>query len=440
MAGLFKTKRRSVAAQAGRYLAGLTSGAARKNMERMDEHQPADKQDYEGMQHFLSNSPWEAAGVFDWTAKEADSRLGGRPESIIVVDESGMSKKGKSSVGVARQYNGRAGKKDNSQVGVYTVLNCGAHSTMIDADLYLPKEWAEDEDRCKKAGVPQECRILRTKIDLAREQIKRAVARGVRFACVGFDAFYGRDQGLLDWIDQQRLTYCADVPSNAHVFASKPLEQKRPEKMTKSAEKVEDVGRRLRADPKKAQEIILREGENGIVKGKVWTARVWVWPEERECPSEVWLIVRECEDGTQKISLSNACQGTPVKRLALWQAGRFYVERTFEDGKSHAGMADYQARGWKSWYHHMAMVALALLFIMEERLLLGAEHPLISARDIVELLDWYVRGSRTEAEVRQAFEKRQRQRERQALNAQNRKRKKLGLPEVSELQTSYLPK
>ena len=440
IAGLFKTKRHCVADQAGRYLAGLTSGAARKNMERMDEHQPLDKQDYEGMQHFLSSSPWDASGVFAWAAKEADDRLGGRPESLLVIDESAIGKKGDSSVGVARQYNGRMGKQDNCQVGVFAVLNCGAHSAMIDADLYLPKEWIEDPERCQKAGVPKERRVLRTKIDLAREQIQRAVTRGVRFACVGFDAFYGRDQGLLNWIDERGLTYCADVPTNAHVFTAKPMQEKRPEKMSQFAKKVEDVARKLRTKPEKEHEIILREGENGIVQAKVWTKRVWVWPEELDRPSECWLIVRECEDGTQKISLSNASKDTPVKRLAFWQAGRFYVERTFEDGKSHVGMASYQARGWKAWHHHMAMVTLALVFIMEERMLLGATHPLISARDIVDLLDWYVRGPRTEDEVRQAFEKRQMRRERQALVAQKQKRKKLGLPIIRKLQVPLLPK
>jgi len=440
IAGLFKTKRRSVDAQAGRYLAGLTSGAVRKNMERMDEHQSPDKQDYEGMQHFLSNSPWEASGVFAWAAKQADARLGGRPESLLVIDESGFGKKGEASVGVARQYNGRLGKQDNCQIGVFAVLNCGAHSAMIDADLYLPKEWIADPARCKKAGVPEDRRVLLSKIDLAREQIQRAVTRGVRFACVGFDAFYGRDQGLLDWIDKEGLTYCADVPSNAHVFTVKPRQEARPEKMTQSAQKVEDVAKKLRANPKGAQKIILREGENGIVQAKVWATRVWIWPEKQAHPSECWLVVRECEDGTQKISLSNASRDTSVKHLAFWQAGRFYVERTFEDGKSHVGMASYQARGWKAWHHHMAMVALALLFVMEERMLLGASHPLISARDVVELLDWYVRGPRTEYEVRQAFEKRQKRRERQALVAQKKKRKKLGLPKIRKLNVYLLPK
>jgi SRSO17 transposase len=378
--------------------------------------------------------------VFDWVAKAADGRLGGRPESLLVIDESAVSKKGEASAGVGRQYNGRLGKVDNCQAGVFAVLNCGAHSALIDAELYLPEEWIGNPERCKKAGIPEQRQVFRTKIDMARAQIQRACTRGVRFACVAFDAFYGRDQGLLDWIDQQGLTYCADVPSNAYVFTTKPMQQDRPEKMTQSAKKAEVVAKTLRAKPKKAHDIILREGENGIVEAKVWATRVWVWPEKADHPSACWLIVRECDDGTQKISLSNAPKETQVKRLAFWQAGRFYAERAFANGKSHVGMASYQARGWTAWQHHMAMVALALFFIMEERMLLGASHPLISARDIVELLDWYVRGPRTEDQVLQAFENRQRRRERKALIAQKRKRKKLGMPEIKKLQTSTLPK
>jgi len=440
IADLFKTKRSDSSEHAGRYLAGLTSGLERKNMERMDENMPAEKQDYEGLQHFLSNSPWQASTVFDWVAKKASERLGGRPESMIIIDESGITKKGTKSAGVARQYNGRLGKQDNCQVGVFSVLNCGEHSALIDADLYVPEVWVKDAARCKTAGVPKERMVLQTKIELALGQIQRAVERGVQFACVGFDAFYGRDQGLLDSIQTMGLTYCADVPSNAMVFARKPTCKQRPEKMTQAAERADEVAARMRTKRAKMRVIPLREGENGIVQAKVWASRVWTWPQGKQSPSECWMVVRECDDGTQKISLSNAPRATPVRRLALWQAGRFYVERTFEDGKSHAGMASYQAQGWKAWNHHMALVALALFFIMEERLLLGADHPLISARDVVELLDWYVRGPRTEEEVRNAFEKRQKKREKQALRTQNLKRKKIGLPKITELQRKTLPR
>lgn len=438
ISGLFKTKRANVCDQARRYLQGLTSQALRKNMERMDEHLPAKEQDYEGMQHFLSNSPWKADGVFEFIAGHANRRLGGRPESMLIIDESGNSKKGESSVGVARQYNGRLGKQDNCQVGVYAVLNCGAHSAFIDADLFLPDSWVEDPERCRKAGVPEERISKQTKIELARGQIQRAEERGVEFACVGLDAFYGRDQGLLAWIGGQGRIYCADIPANALVFPDHPGSE-RPARMSKAATPANKAAAVLcREEP--AHHINLREGENGILRAEVRARRVWTWEKDAPAPSECWLIVRRIGADEMKISRCNAPANTALAQLAAWQAGRYYVERAIEDGKSHAGMASYQARGWLAWHHHMALVALALLFIMEERLLLGPTAPLISARDVVELLDWYIHGARTRKEVIEAFKRRQAKRERNALNAQKRDRKRMGLPKIKKLRISFLPK
>ena len=140
------------------------------------------------------------------------------------------------------------------------------------------------------------------------------------------------------------------------------------------------------------------------------------------------------------MSLSNAPSDTPLQRLAKWQGGRYFVERTFQDGKSHVGMGQYQARGWKAWNHHMAMVSLALFFMMDQRLLLKESAPLLSAGDIVELLDWHLARKPTQAETVAAIEARHRQRERNALSAQLRTRELAGLPEIKKMQFSTIPK
>ena len=148
----------SVSEHARRYLSGLVSGAARKNMERINERVGSgEESDYQGMQHFLSASPWEERKVYDFIAQEADGRLGGRALA-----------------GVARQHNGRLGKQDNCQVGVFSVLNCGAHSVLVGGRLFLPEEWAKDRERCLKVRVPEERIEFRTKIGLARELIEQA--------------------------------------------------------------------------------------------------------------------------------------------------------------------------------------------------------------------------------------------------------------------------
>lgn len=429
----FRTKSANALDFAKRYVSGLLTQTLRKNMERMDERLGNDKSlgedSYQSLQQFISASPWDEAVVYTGISRRASARLGGRADSTLVIDESGNAKKGRASAGVARQWNGRLGKQDNCQVGVHGVLNCGPHSAMVGTRLFLPDEWIDDPDRCRAAGVP-EARIERgalTKIVLARELIDEAIANGVQFACVSFDAFYGRDSGLRRHIKEQGLVYCADVPANARVFEQAPGLENRPEKITGHTLTVEELAKRITKDKRHpGKRMALREGENGIVETHVWARRVWEWPAGQAQPEELWLIVRAMPDGALKTSLSNAGAKTSLKRLARWQAGRFYVERCFQDAKSHCGMSQYQARGWRAWHHHMALVSLALLFLMEERLLNPLEMALLSAADVVELMEWALVKRPTEDEMLERVRRRHAKRALNGRNAAARQRKKSG--------------
>jgi len=470
--GLFQTQRKDSSAQAPRYLGGLVSEAQRKNIEVMNrriksdldslqsssdsrDSSPQDQAEtapakakgakkssaeYDAMQHFISKSPWDARRVFDFVAAQADGRLGSRPDSMLIIDESAVTKKGKASVGVARQHNGRLGKQDNCQVGVHSVLNCGVRSAMIGSRLFLPDEWVEDPERCKKVGVPEKEIKKRTKIELARELIEQAIEQKVRFSCVGVDAFYGRDSTFLEWMNDENITYYADVPANALVFAREPDGEKRPAKMKGAAVRIDLLGKTL-IESEPGQMVDLREGENGLVRVEVWAREVWVWPTGRATPRKCTLIVRRSNsDQSIKITLSNAdLKNTGVERLARCQGSRFFVERTFQDGKSHVGMGQYQVRGWLAWHHHMAMVALALLFIMEQRMLLAESAPLLSAADIVKLLDWHLARQRTQAESIAAIEESHRQRQQNTRSAQKRARENLNSPRVENVDT-FVPK
>jgi len=159
--------------------------ARKKNRERMAE--VVSRSDEQALQHFLSNSTWDERRVLDQVALEADGWLGGADDSALLIDESGVTKKGKKSVGVARQWNGRLGKVDNCQVGVYAALSRGRVSTLIDTRLYLPASWVGDEARCTGAGVPRQARRLRSKPELALEIVRYNRRLGVRFSWVGMD-------------------------------------------------------------------------------------------------------------------------------------------------------------------------------------------------------------------------------------------------------------
>ena len=383
---LFQVGKRNASQQAGRYVSGLLSGARRKNLEGMSEVIAEAKVD--DLQHFISNSPWAEGPIWRWLGLEAAKALGGGPENMLLVDESGFSKKGESSVGVARQYNGRLGKVDNCQVGVFATLSLGKRSTLIGSRLYLPEVWSTDAKRCEKVGLPKEHRRHRTKSELAWNLIETIEADGVEFGWIGFDAGYGRDQNLLIKISGLGKYFVADVDCDQWVWLDTPPGHRRPARIEKSgAQRVDQIWEGSRGQ---ARPVELRTGENGPVVVQFWRRRVWIWPGSSEIPMEVWLLVSVRSDGSVKYSLSNAELEIDFAELARRQGQRYFVERNFQEGKSHLGMGHYEARGWRSWNHHMAMVGLAMYFTLLEREALKGEAPLLSVRDIVELMgDWF---------------------------------------------------
>jgi SRSO17 transposase len=176
-----KTVTRYITSAATHCFHGLFQ-SKKHNLERMEEIVPdADEQQ---LQHFLSASPWKEDAVYAQVTREANAALGGHPDSCLLIDESGLTKKGKHSAGVARQYNGRLGKVDNCQVGVFTALGRGTEVCLIGARLYLPKQWTRDRKRCRAAGIPKAQTRHRTKQVLAMELIAQAIENGVQFSWV----------------------------------------------------------------------------------------------------------------------------------------------------------------------------------------------------------------------------------------------------------------
>lgn len=181
----FQTKTRDSSEVAGKYLNGLVQ-ATKRNMERMEERVP--ESNGQALHHFVTNSPWDERAVLRRLAQDGDAILGGTKDSCLLIDETSFTKKGPKSVGVARQYSGRAGKIDNCQVAVFGALVCEDKALPIDFRLYLPKEWTEDKARCVAAGIPEDKIQLTTKAKQAIEIVKEAKENGVRFNWVGADA------------------------------------------------------------------------------------------------------------------------------------------------------------------------------------------------------------------------------------------------------------
>jgi len=390
----FQRGSRSVGEQAEQYIQGLIQ-ASRKNMERMEEVVP--DCDYQVLQHFLSHSQWDSRAVLDQVATQADRHLGGSVDSCLLLDESAFAKKGDKSVGVARQWSGRLGKVENCQVAVFACLAQGASATLIDTRLYLPREWTDDLCRCLAAGVPQHEAVFKSKAELALEMVLGARSNGVRFSWVGIDGGYGKEPAFLRRLEDHGEVFVAEVHRDQQIYLENP-DPCTPEKKSARGRKptrLEAQTASLRVDewlktqPAELwQRVTVRPGTKGLLRVEALHARVWLW-DGHEAGGRHWhlVVTRELgSPGTIKYTLSNAPAETSLKRLVQMQRQRFWIERSFEDGKSEIGMADYQVRGWLAWHHHMTLVMMAMLFMLEEKLLHKESYPLLSCSDIEILL------------------------------------------------------
>ena len=377
-------------------------------MEKMAEAVP--KTSSQRLQHFVTKSPWDHQKVMDRVARDADKHLGGHIDSCLLLDETSFTKKGNASVAVARQWCGRLGKVENCQVAVFASLCNGTHHTLVDNRLYLPEHWVKDPERCKKAGIPEASIVFKTKTQLALDIVRHARAQGLRFNWSGYDGGYGKEPWFLRALDSDGEIFMADVHKdqmvwldNPHPFLpDRPGHVCQPVHLQARSDSIR-VDRLVEQRPATAwKKVTLRKGTKGKLNVEILHTMVYLWNgEERQ--AHLWhLIVRREIDSplTIKYSLCNAHKDTSAERLAFMQGQRVWVERSFEDGKSHCGMADYQVRLWTGWQHHMAMVMIALLFMLEERLLQQDEKPLLSCADIVTLLKHFLpKSAVTEADV-----------------------------------------
>jgi SRSO17 transposase len=413
---VFRVRTRDESLHAQDYLAGLLSRCQRKNMERFGEDLPGVQ--YEDLQHFLSDSPWDERALWRWTGLEAARLLDGGLDNALLIDESAFAKKGEKSAGVGRQHNGRLGKVENSQVGVFSVLSRGKRAALTGGRLYLPEDWVKDPRRCKAAGIPKSEQKFRTKNELAWELIEQAEADGVAFGWLGMDAAYGRDQGLLLKIVALGKSFVADVDFDQQVWTECPPGPCRPRNLKESG--TQRVDALWEQGKKSSRSIQIRSGENGRVRVKFWARRVWIWPPTSEIPFELWLLVSEARDGKVKYSLCHSLQDLGWEELAARQGQRYFVERAFEDGKSELGMADYQVRKWKGWHHHMALVGAAMVFALGERQRVGHASPLTSVRDVVEMVAWYFEAERTPDQIEEVIQMRHLRRKR-AMESKERR-------------------
>jgi SRSO17 transposase len=262
----------------------------------------------------------------DQLARDANHLIGGDADSCFIVDESGFTKKGKKSVGVSRQWNGRLGKIDNCQVGVYGALCRRDQAVLVDTRLFLPESWTNDPDRCWEAGVPEDRLAYRKKAELALDLVQSGRANGIEFQWVGGDAFYGDDPELLRQLDQLGETFMLDVPKDQPIYLTDPTpylpQRKSVRGRTATQLKTDQISVEVQqwADeqPKSAwKKMLVRDSTKGFISASVLHREVWLWNAEEQQAHKWHLVVSDPDrsKNQRKYSLSNAPSDTPIQRL-----------------------------------------------------------------------------------------------------------------------------
>ena len=375
----FRTATTHGATQAKAYICGLIQSARyRKNIERMAEKVP--DLDYQSVHHFISDSPWSADALITEIAQQADGLLGGASDSRLILDGSDFSKKGTHSVGVARQYNGNLGKIDNCQAAVFACLSAGDHALPVGTRFYLSKAWCDDSERCRKAGVPEDQRTFRTKCELAVELVQQARAQGLRFEYTCADGAFGANPQLHRALDDASEKFVIEVHCDQRLYQENPwpcsgpcVDGITPPPLVKGYKPIR-IDQWAKGLPENEWERVqVRAATGGWIEVNYVSQRVWLWDGKEECARLWWALAwQNPDEGSEArihYALSNSAADTPASELVKHGVHRYWIERTFQDAKSEVGMGDYQTRGWLGWHHHMALVMMAMLFMLKEKLL-----------------------------------------------------------------------
>ena len=304
------------------------------------------------------------------------------PIRAWIVDDTGIPKKGKHSVGVARQYCGELGKQDNCQVAV-TLSVASEHASLpIALRLYLPEAWADDATRREKAGVPDEIAFA-TKPKIAVNQIKQAIDDGVPQGIVLADAGYGNDTAFRTALTEVGLAYAVGVQGSTAVWApgTAPLPKKvwpgkgRPTTRLQRDDATKPISAKALAQtlPRKAWKTVeWREGTKGVLTSRFAALRVR--PSHRdifraEPHAEEWLLIEwpEGDKEPMKYWLSTLAEDIPIATLVGATKLRWRIERDFQDLKQEIGLDHYEGRGWRGFHHHAALSIAAYGFLIAER-------------------------------------------------------------------------
>ena len=369
------------------YTKGLLLPLERKSVEPMAACLAPGKvrQMHQSLHHIVADAAWSDAALLKRVREQVLPPMTRRHKLIAwIVDDTGFPKKGRHSVGVARQYCGQVGKQENCRIAVSVSLATEQASLPVGYQLYLPEDWAGDADRRQKAGVPEEIRF-QTKQAIALDQIRSLCKEGVERGVVLADAAYGNDQGFREELEKLEMTYAVGIQSSSTVWppGTAPL----PPKARKTAGRPAQLLRRdqhhqplsvkdlaLCLSPGDLRRISWREGTRGTMHSRFACLRVRVAHRDiwrKEPHPQQWLLIewpREEKEPT-KYWLSNLPASIPLRRLVLLAKQRWIIERDYQELKQELGLGHFEGRGWRGFHHHASMCIAAYGFLVQQRCL-----------------------------------------------------------------------
>jgi SRSO17 transposase len=369
------TGRRTRRKMAPLYVRGLLGPDGPKSIQPMAERLGLPGHDQ--LHHFVTSPAWDDAPLWRVLAEQANRQVGG-DDAVLVVDDSGIPKKGTASVGVAPQYCGELGKTANCQVLVSLTLARGEVPVPVGLRLFLPAAWTDEPDRCAAAGVPEVARMAQTKPEIALAEIDRVVEVGLRFGCVLADAGYGSSPVFRQGLEARGLAWSVGIACTQLVYPTtvklRPARTPtgRPAKHPVPNRPPRTAGEML--DKQRWRRITWRNGTKGPLSARFTALRVRVADgptnaDNTRLPGEeVWLIGEWRDSGETKYYLSNLPKQTALRRLTATVKARWSCEQVHQQLKQELGLGDFEGRSWTGLHRHALMTCIAFGYLQHRRL------------------------------------------------------------------------
>jgi SRSO17 transposase len=342
---------------------------------------------HQSLLHFVAIAPWSDEAVLTKVRQVALPKIEARGAiEASIIDDTGFPKKGKHSVGVARQYCGQVGKQDNCQAVVSLSVANHHASLPIAHRLYLPESWANDADRRQKAKIPDDI-VFKTKPQIALDQLRAAHAAGIALGTVLADPAYGNSSEFRDGITELTLPYAVGIQSNALMWRADAIlavhgpHGKKPSRPQRRAQQISAKALAVSQSAEAWQMITWREdGEaftSRFARLRVRPVTPAAHPPSRLSPAQEWLLIEwpAEENEPTKYWLSTLPADISFEALVDRTKLRWRIERDYQDLKQELGLGHYEGRGWRGLHHHITLCIAAYGFLIAERAIFPPSGP-----------------------------------------------------------------